>query len=283
VELVQIVTADGVRLDGVLRTADASNSSSRVDAWLGIHGTGSNFYASRLLAALEPRLARSAAVLRVNTRGHDLVATGGPGAQRWLGAAFERVADATHDLAAWLHFLEARGYRRIGLLGHSLGAVKAIHFAAQPNGPALAAVVAASPPRLSYAHYAAGERSEEFLSTLAKARSHVEAGHPDELMLVEFPLTYWVSAAAYVDRYGPEERYNVLGAIPRVRAPLLVTYGSRELDADVSFQGMPEEIEKLSAEQARQVAVLAGGDHLYSTVELALADRIEVWLLRLAR
>jgi pimeloyl-ACP methyl ester carboxylesterase len=282
VELVQVSTTDGVRLDGALSPSQGTTEPSLVDAWILIHGTGSNFYGSKLLATIEQRLCRSAAVLRINTRGHDLVAGGGsapPG--RWLGAAFERIDEGPLDLAAWVALLELRGFRRIGLVGHSLGAVKAIYWlAAHPPAP-IAALVAASPPRLSYSHYAASERGAQFLATMAEAQAHVEASQPDELLLVKFPLTYLVSAAAYVDRYGSHERYNVLRSIGRVEVPLLVTYGSRELQADVAFRGMPDEIDKLPPAAPRQVAVIAGGDHSYSTVESALADRIELWLARL--
>ncbi len=289
-ELVQVTTADGLRLDGSLRPADVqpaeSNIASRpgaIDAWILLHGTGSNFYSSRLLSALEQRCARQAAVLRVNTRGHDLVAAGGTPAKRWLGAAFERVDEAPLDLAAWVEFCRQRGYERIGLLGHSLGAVKAIYWLSEVPAAPVAALVAASPPRLSHAHYAASEKAEEFLATYHRAQEHVAAGRPDQLMLVKFPLPYWVSAAAYVDRYGPGEQYNVLRRIERLRVPTLFTYGSRELQVDVAFRGMPEEIEKLPAVAPRQVAVIAGGDHSYTTVELSLADRIELWQGRLGR
>jgi alpha-beta hydrolase superfamily lysophospholipase len=287
VELVQATTADGLRLDGILREAASRDAAATVDIWLMLHGTGSNFYSSKLLSALEPRCARSAAVLRVNTRGHDLVTPGGTAARRWLGAAFERVDEAPLDLAAWVEFCQERGYQRIGLLGHSLGAVKAIYWLAQlADAQATApvrALVAASPPRLSYSHYASSERGDEFLGIFGLAQAYVEAGRPDELMLVKFPLPYWVSAAGYVDRYGSHERYNVLMSIERVPVPLLVTYGSRELQTDVAFRGMPEEIEKLASRAPRQVAVIAGGDHSYSTVELSLAERIELWLSRLSK
>ncbi len=124
-----------------------------VDAWLCLHGTGSNFYAASTLAGLAPKLlAGGAAVLRGNTRGHDLVSTGPTAAGRGLqGAAFERVDDAPLDLAAWIELLASRGYQRIGILGHSLGAVKAIFTLAQPEHPQVAALVAVSPPHLSYA------------------------------------------------------------------------------------------------------------------------------------
>ena len=290
-ELVQVTTADGLRLDGILRETSvgpstaAAASRAAIDVWLMLHGTGSNFYSSRLLNALEPRCARSAAVLRVNTRGHDLVTPGGTAARRWLGAAFERVDEAPLDLAAWVAFCHERGFTRIGLLGHSLGAVKAIYWLSQLAGAQtqvpVAALVAASPPRLSYSHYAGSERGDEFLATFGLAQAYVEAGRPDELMLVKFPLPYWVSAAGYVDRYGSHERYNVLNSIEHVAVPMLVTYGSRELQTDVAFRGMPEAIDILPSRAPRQVAVIAGGDHSYSTVELSLAERIELWLSRL--
>jgi hypothetical protein len=103
-------------------------------------------------------------------------------------------------------------------------------------------------------------------------------------MLIRFPLTYYVSAAGFVDRYGPEEKYNVLRLLPRVAVPTLVTYGSTEMQGEITFRGMSDAVERLSgAEKSRQVAVIAGADHIYSGVHEVLAARIERWLLRQAR
>ena len=56
---------------------EPTRAATVVDAWLCIHGTGSNFYAASTLAGLAPKLlAGGSAVLRANTRGHDLLATG---------------------------------------------------------------------------------------------------------------------------------------------------------------------------------------------------------------
>ena len=52
VELVSVNASDGLRLDGCLREPDSAvPHDAPLDAWLLIHGTGSNFYSSRLLAA----------------------------------------------------------------------------------------------------------------------------------------------------------------------------------------------------------------------------------------
>ena len=77
VDLVQVETRDAIRLHGALElpaVGAASTPAGPVDAWLCIHGTGSNFYSASTLAGLTAKLlAAGAAVLRANTRGHDQI------------------------------------------------------------------------------------------------------------------------------------------------------------------------------------------------------------------
>jgi pimeloyl-ACP methyl ester carboxylesterase len=168
------------------------------------------------------------------------------------------------------------------LLGHSLGAVKAIFTLAGDHPPAVSALVAVSPPRLSYSHFRASPRGEEFRRIFAMADEHVRAGRGGELLHVTFPLSYYVSAAGYVDRYGPAERYDVVKQLDRVRCPTLVTYGSSEVQSEVAFRGMPGAAEKLAtAANSLQVAVIAGADHIYTGCHDALAGRIVSWLGRM--
>jgi pimeloyl-ACP methyl ester carboxylesterase len=278
-----------MRLHGALETPPAENSaaavSSAVDAWLLIHGTGSNFYSASTLGGLAPKLlAAGAAVLRANTRGHDLISTGPTAHGRGLqGAAFERVDESPLDLAAWISLLKERGYRRIGLLGHSMGAIKAIFTLTRDNPPDVAALVAMSPPRLSYSHCCETARAEEFVDTYRGAVELVNAGRGDELMLIRFPLPYYVSAAGFVDRYGPEEKYNVLKMLDRVGCPTFVTYGSSEMQTEVAFRGMSDAVEQLAgAAKSLDVAVIAGADHIYTGCHDVLGMRIARWLGRLA-
>ncbi len=290
VDLVQVTTGDALRLHGALELpAEEPRAPSRpgvVDAWLCIHGTGSNFYSASTLGGLAPELlAGGAAVLRANTRGHDLVCEGpSAGGRSMQGAAFERVYESPLDLAAWIDFLKQRGFARIGLLGHSLGAIKAIFTLAAEHPPRVAALVAVSPPRLSYAYFCETPRAGGFLQTFAAAEELVRAGRGDELMLVKFPIAYYVTAAGYVDRYGPAERYNVLKFLDRVSCPTLVTYGSSEVQGEFAFRGMPEAVLPLAtAANSLQVAVIAGADHIYTGCHDMLAGRIVSWLGRLER
>ncbi len=130
VDLVQTATRDGVRLDGMFQVPPAGTSILPLDAVCFVHGTGGNFYSSTLFDAFAERfLALGCAVLRVNTRGHDLMSSAvtAKGGRR-LGAAYELVDECRHDLAAWLGWLRQRAGERVGLVGHSLGAIKCLHF-----------------------------------------------------------------------------------------------------------------------------------------------------------
>ena len=143
VDLVNVETDDSIRLDGALRVGDdltaprdtaaqqlaADGAALGADAVLLLHGAGGNFYSSTMMANLASRFVeRGVAALVANTRGHDGISTTtAPIGRRVHGAAYEKVDACRHDITAWLRWLNQRGYQRLGLLGHSLGAVKAIY------------------------------------------------------------------------------------------------------------------------------------------------------------
>lgn len=280
VDLLRVTTRDGVRLDGALWPAD-SVEQPPVDAVVLVHGTGSNFYGSTLTEFLAQRfIEMGTAALAVNTRGHDLLSTAatndGPLRQ---GAAYEIVDDCRHDLTAWIDLLVTRGMRRVGLVGHSLGALKSVYFLAHEGHANAAWVAAVSPPRLSAAHFLAGPKREQFAADLAEAEAHVAAGRASKLMDIRFPLPYSISAAGYVDKYGPAERYNLLRLVDGLSCPALFTFGGQELQTNAAFQGLAAELEALDPHRQRwAVKTVADADHFYSAARDGLWSRIGRWL-----
>ncbi|MBB75536.1 MAG: hypothetical protein CMJ75_13600 [Planctomycetaceae bacterium] len=281
VELVRTATADQVRLDGALQTAIVDQGSThQLDAMILLHGVGSNFYGSMLMESLAGALVQvGIAALRVNTRGHDTVSTArcGDGVKR-VGAAYEIVADACLDINAWVDYLVTRGHRTIGVLGHSLGAVKVCYALAHQPHPQVACVIPVSPPRLSCAAFRESADSGRFLHSLGEAESLVAAGRPDDLFLSRFPFPTLMSAACYVDKYGPAERYNVLNFVDSIDCPALYVFGQAEVEqGGIAFAGMPEAI-RPSADAGRDLQVVAGADHFYSGQAPALIEIVLSWL-----
>ena len=130
VDLVQITTRDGTRLDGAYQAPPRPGAANlAVDAFCFLHGTGGNFYSSTLFDAVAERLLQlGCGVLRANTRGHDLMCnTATTRGGRRLGAAYEIVDDCRHDVAGWLGWL-----RNITKRSTSGGRKSAISRAAAP-------------------------------------------------------------------------------------------------------------------------------------------------------
>jgi len=277
VELVRTTTPDGMRLDGALHAA-TNTSAAPYDLALCLHGVQGNFYSSTLLEALVAPLAEQGiSVLRVNTRGHDNVTAKG---RRWQGAAFEVVDECRFDLLGWLDWARERGYQRVLLLGHSLGAVKALYAAVHEAPSAIVGIVALSPPRLSYEHFCAGEERDKFLQTMTEAQRLVNERQPDAMLLAKFPFPLLISAGSYVDKYGPGGRYDFLDFLGQVNCPVLLTFGSLELEAMSAFRGIRQAIAaKVNPRQFVQVITIAGADHIYTDQHAAVAAAIVQWLV----
>ena len=95
----------------------------------------------------------------------------------------------------------------------------------------------------------------------------VKTGRGDELFTSKFPFPLLITAAGYIDKYGPAERYNILKFAADLPCPALFTYGSKELaSGGIAFAGLPEALMALPNADRRSVAVIEGADHVYTGV-----------------
>lgn len=276
VELVQTTTKDGIKLHGTLRKPQGDGDLP-IDAVLCVHGTGGSFYSSTVFDAFSDEFVKGGvAVLCINTRGHDLVSTAATlNGGVVQGAAYEKVDDCRHDLNAWCKLLGKRGYQRLGLMGHSLGAVKVLYATANTT---LAAerIIAVSPPRLSYQAFLGSPAASRFQASLDRAERKVTQGDGDALIDVDFPLPMLITAAGYLDKYGPEERYNFIRYLDQIPTKTLFTFGSIEVTDNDAFRNLPELIREHEGPFA--VEVVKGGNHFYTNVRTALVETTMAWL-----
>ena len=173
--------------------------------------------------------------------------------------------------------------RGLDWLGHSLGVIKAAFTLAADDPPRVERLVAVSPPRLSYAYFCQTPRGEEFRQTFAAAEERVAAGRGDELMLVKFPLAYYVMLPATSTATGRGSALQrALASEPCCGpVPTLVTYGTNEVQGDLAFRGMPEAVEELRhrGESVARGRNCRSGPHIYGLSRWA-AERIGSWLRR---
>jgi len=301
-KLVEIQTVDGLRLHGfyqqstfiqgqVIAGRGNTNEGPR-ECWLIVHGVAGNFYNSSLLSAISASLLNSGAdVLRINTRGRDAIAYFSIGASHSrCGAAYEMICDGIPDIAAWVDAIQREGYDSINLLGHSLGAVKSLLYASESgqDTPAgthfkkLSRLVLLSPPRLQSETLKNDVKyASAYAANLAEAQELCNAGKPESLLTIRYPQPMIVSAATYMDKYGPASHYDYHFLLQRNFCPTLWVFGEHEVRGPrSSFRDADKVLSKAwesSAPKNQHLRVIPGGDHAYTGVRDLLCQSVIDW------
>lgn len=281
VELCRVTTADGLLLDGALRVPAGARSTLPVDACLLIHGTGGSFTTPGLLEAFANQTAAAGIPsLRVNTRGHDLMARIPTVRGSVLGgAAYENIADCRHDVAAWLHLLAERGYRRIAVVGHSMGGVKAIYTLSRQSTDHVACLVAISPPRFNHAHFQRHKLAGQFREDYRRADALVSRGEGEVLLQIRQPMPLVMPASGFVAKYGPHDEFDIVKLLPHVHCPALVLIGTESSRNAAAFDGLREELERMAAGRTGlKVVAVEGADISYQGHLGAPFENMVDWL-----
>ena len=280
VDLITITTGDGMTLDGIFcEPAAGVTPIGPVDAMLLIHGSGGSFYRVATKAMAEDLRNRGYACLAINTKGHDTVWSP-QGSGQYYGNALEILDNSRYDLRAGIDYLWEKGYRSIGLLGHSMGAVKVGYYAATEDDDRIATVIPISPVRLSYSYYMESENADEFKSIIERADQMEAEDRALELMEVRFPIAQMFSAASYLDKHGPAERYNLVSLAPKIKVPMLVMGG--ELETHTRLRDCPQDMITAAVNSPRaEYHIVPGGNHsLLNSMDQASARALE-WLASL--
>src|SRR5262249_36454923 len=169
---------------------------------------------------------------------------------------------------------------RVGLVGHSLGAVKCLYAAAREAGIRPACVIAVSAPRLAYDAFRSGDSAAEFLETFTRAEQLCAGGEGDTLLEIKMPLSFVITAAGYVEKYGPHAGYDLLRFVDGVNCPVLFTFGGQEVATSPAFRGLPEVLAALPSAHKHAREIIPDADHFYTGKRTELLETVEAWLRR---
>ncbi len=287
VELIKARTEDGVTLDGALRRpSDGAVSKFPFDIVIMHHGVAGNFYTAHFFDDLAAHfLENGCAVIRANNRGHDLAYNAAPPHKR-LGAAFELMDDSRLDWLAWLESANDHGFKRACIWAHSLGAVKNIYFLAQEEDARMSHAISSSPPCFSQSDFLARPNGHLFEASMREAQRLEDDGRTDIVFPIEVPTSALMTTGTFFDKYGVDERYNILKLLPEVKTPLLLTLGGLEgADPDrpdsFGFEGMSDRLSALASEQGNlSFELIDDADHFYRGQSDGLWLAAEKWFTR---
>ncbi|HTW92368.1 MAG TPA: alpha/beta fold hydrolase [bacterium] len=199
---------------------------------------------------------------------------------------FERFGDCLPDVKAAVDFAESRGCRKVFLQGHSLGAMKVVHYLARTRDPRVAGLILLSPADTQgWIHEKLGAT---FPKALAYAKRLVRQGRETELMPPRF-YEGPVSARTFVEAYGPKSLTGIFNIsrtdqeefpeLAAVEVPVFLAVGTVEEYFVGPAQGFVEGIaECLDNCLSFSGVVIEGAPHNYLEHEQALAAELGDWL-----
>ena len=281
VDLMSTTTSDGIELDGAFFAPQPGRSpTGAVDAILLEHGSRGNFCMASTKNMAEDLRNRGYACLALNSAAHDTVWYNSGDGNNY-GNGFEILDRSRLDIRAGVDYLWELGYRRIGILGHSMGAVRVTYYAATEADHRVAAVIPVSPVRLSYSYYMASQDAAEFQSIVLQADQLEAEGKAQELIRVNFPIPQLFSAASYLDKHGPGERYNLIKLAPKITIPMFILAGSLETHTRLLDMASDLATAAVNSPVARCV-IVEGGDHALNNRRQEAAVAVLDWLASLA-
>src|SRR5207249_3125713 len=138
-----------------------------------------------------------------------------------------------------------------------------------------------SPPRFSHSAFLQSELADDFRANFGRAQALVDAGEGNTILSVTFPTLGYFSARTFLDKYGPEERYDILKYIGVGSVPLLITLGSEEKSPP--FRDLAATGDSLAERSANlSFQLIAGADHAYTGKAEVLWDVARRWIEQLA-
>lgn len=281
VDLINVVNEDGLRLHGAfLAPENSASPPGPVDAVLLNHGSTGSFYTGATIAMADDLRNQGYPCLSLNSNAHDTVWYNRSDTT-YYGVGFEILDRSRLDIKAGIDHLAERGFRRIAILGHSMGAVRVCYYAAYEADERVATVIPVSPVRLSYTYMMNSEDAEEFQGIIQRADELEAQGKAQELMTVKYPIPQMFSAASYLDKHGPGERYNLVTLAPKIKAPVFALSGS--LETHSRLKDMAQDLATAAVNSPRaEYKIIEGGDHSLNNRREEAAAAVLGWLASLA-
>lgn len=206
-----------------------------------------------------------------------------------VGLSYELFEDSQKDVAAWVAKAQDLGYKKIILLGHSLGCNKVIYYLHTHPEAEVAGVILASPPDLiglvELERHQSGHQQ-----LIQQARELVRAGKPREILDGKLWDWYALSAQTYLsffERNGAADNLPVLRnpevfeQLALIRQPILGVMGEYD---DIEIVSLKEDIELIKSKATSasdfQTRFIAGANHNYENREDELAAAVIDWVSR---
>lgn len=288
--IVYIWTKDSLRLLGVHYEPERKDVCV-----LAVHGMSGNFIENKWADVAGKTLKeKGVGFIYAHNRGYghindiatkEIKEDGGYKTKRF-GTAYERFADCIYDIEAWIKEVRKLGYKKLILLGHSLGCNKVIYYLHRNKQKDTVGIILASPPDM-VALIKKPEYQLNYKELLEEAKKNVKENKPRELLSGLIWDWYILSSQTFLDLFkegGPADNLPVLrnpkefAELSSINVPILAIMGEYD---DIAVRNLKEDLDLIGSKAINCPAFtkqfIKGGNHNYERQEESFANTILQW------
>jgi pimeloyl-ACP methyl ester carboxylesterase len=282
-----ISTEDGLQLHGVLYQPEEKTDIVLVH----VHGMGGNFYENKFTENLAKTLTDNGiAFFPFNNRGNgsitDFVRIKNDKKDFvTYGTTNEKFEDSPLDIQAGIDFVKEKGFTKIHLSGHSLGAPKVAYYASKTKENLQSIIFLSPADMLGLAR----EDKDQFEKEITNAKKMIEDGKGDELLPEYVWGDYLLKANTYINLFGDESETAIFNfhnkdlgfeTISKIDEPILTIMGRKDDVAIIPIEEIMEIMEKEAISSPRsETKILGDSNHIYQGYEQELADVLKDWIV----
>ncbi len=282
-----ISTEDGLQLHGVLYQPEEKTGIILVH----VHGMGDNFYENKFLENIAKTLTDNGiAFFPFNNRGSgnitDFVRIKNDKKDFVIyGTTNERFEDSLFDIQAAIDFAKDRGFTKVHLSGHSLGASKVAYYASKTKED-LQSIIFLSPSDML--GLVRGDK-DQFEKEITIAKKMIQEGNGDKLLPEYVWGEYPIKAGAYINLFGDESETAIFNffnkdlgfeTISKINKPILLIMGRKDDAAIIPVEEIMKIMEKETTSSPRiETRILGDSNHGYHGYAQELADVLKNWIV----
>lgn len=284
-------TKDDLRLQGIHYEAE-----NRQTCVLFIHGMSGNSIENYFAHVLGESLSQNGiGFIYSHNRGYNhindiptsqKIEKGGYKTKR-IGAMYEIFTECLLDIDAWMEEVQSLGYKKIILMGHSLGCNKVIHYFSDKKPADVKAVILASPPDMTglikLEKYQ--KNSEELFQ---EARKNVAEGNPLKILSEKIWDWYNLSSQTFLSLFTENSEVDNLPVLRNppsfpqletINVPILSFMGEYD---DIAIRTLEEDLDLIASKTKNCPSFtkkhITGANHTYDGAEETISDVILDWI-----
>lgn len=277
IDLLYEITEDEIELEGTY-----FDSKKKDICVLFIHGQAQSILNNSFTYKLGKYLSdKGISFLYGHNRGHNYINClhKSDGSLLVEGATFEIFEDSLKDIDIWMKKIKDYGYKKIILMGHSLGCNKALYYLSKKE-MVDGLILASAPDMVGITK----KEESNFLEILKEAEDAVKRGKPRQILSNLLGETDYMSAATFInenkensniDNFPIERNPLVFSQLSKVNIPILSFAGSLECPTYLKQDILKD---KAINSEDFTYKIIDGANHFYYGKEEELNELIYNWM-----